>query len=107
VNAISGRPTQGGTVGQRSGDQDAEPELRQYLLADHVDFRHRMCTILAEDPSWSREAWRQLSHSVDALANGKEYRLHAWELPDGHWALVHGINAVWVLGCDDVLRVVS
>jgi hypothetical protein len=91
-------------VGQRSGDQNAEPETRAYLLADRVDFRHRMCTTLAEDPSWSQEAWRQLSHSVEALASGAEYRCHAWELPDGHWALVHGVNVDWVLDSDDVLR---
>jgi hypothetical protein len=91
-------------VGQRSGGQDAEPELRQYLLADCVDFRHRMCNTLAEDPSWSRQAWQQLSHSVDALASGRQYRCHAWELPAGHWALVRGVNADWVLGSDDVLR---
>ena len=91
-------------MGQRSGGQDAEPELRQYLLADCVDFRHRMCNTLAEDPSWSREAWRQLSHSVDALASGGEYRCHGWELPDGHPARALGVQLDWVLGSDDILR---
>jgi hypothetical protein len=94
-----------GSVGRRRS-ADAEPELRQYLLADRVDFRHRMCTILAEDPSWSREAWRQLSHSVDALASGAEYRCHAWELPDDHPARALGVNTDFVLGADNVLRVV-
>jgi hypothetical protein len=33
-------------------------------------------------------AWEQLSHSVDALAGGREYRVSGWQLPDGHWARV-------------------
>lgn len=63
-----------------------------------------MCSTLAENPDWSRTAWEQLSHSVDALADGREYRFHGWQLPDGHWALAHGVNADWVLDADDVLR---
>ena len=64
-----------------------------------------MCSTLAENPDWSRTAWEQLSPRVDALAAGREVRgIHGWQLPAGHWALVHGINADWVLGADDVLR---
>ena len=33
--------------------------------------------------------------------------LHRSQLPDGHWALAYGADADWVLGADDVLRVVS
>ena len=49
----------------------------------------------------------QSSHSVDTLAGGEPYRLHGWMLPDAHWALVHGVDADWVLGADDVLRAVT
>jgi hypothetical protein len=48
-----------------------------------------------------------LSTGVDALAGGQPYRLHGFELPPGYWALVHGVNADWVLGGDDVLRPTS
>ena len=84
--------------------RNAEADLREWLLREGKAFRRQMCLLLAEDPAWSSQAWEQLSHSVDALANGGEYRLHGWQLPDGHWALVHGVNADWVLGSDDVLR---
>jgi hypothetical protein len=83
---------------------DTETELSQWLLADRVEFRKQMCVTLAEDPAWSAQAWEQLSHSVDALAGGEPYRLHGYQLPDGHWALMHGVNADWILGGDDVLR---
>ena len=83
---------------------DTETELRQWLLADRVGFRKQMCVTLAEDPAWSAQAWEQLSHSVDAFAGGEPYRRHGYQLPLGHWALMHGVNADWILGGDDVLR---
>ena len=43
-----------------------------------------MCTTLAENPDWSREAWKQLNHSVNQLASGGEYRCYGYELPDDH-----------------------
>jgi hypothetical protein len=86
---------------------DTEADLRAYLLADRIAFRKQMCTTLCEDPAWSSTAWEQLSTGVDALAGGQPYRLHGFELPPGHWALVHGVNADWVLGGDDVLRPTS
>ena len=66
-----------------------------------------MASTLAENADWSSQAWEQLSHSVDQLANGEAYRLHGWELPDDHPARVLGVNTDFVLGADDVLRVVS
>ncbi|WP_457145597.1 hypothetical protein [Mycobacterium sp. URHB0021] len=83
-----------------------EADLRQWLLRERKAFRQKMASRLADDADWSSSVWDQLSCSVDALANGGEYRLHAWQLPDGHWALVHGVTTDWVLGADDVLRVV-
>jgi hypothetical protein len=83
---------------------DAEAGLRAYLLADRIAFRKQMCTTLCENPAWSSVAWEQLSHSVDALAGGQPYRLHGFELPPGHWALVHGVDTDWVLDEHDVLR---
>jgi hypothetical protein len=39
------------------------------------------------------------------LADGAEVRaIHAWELPDGHWARGLGLDRDWTLGSDDVLR---
>jgi hypothetical protein len=90
-------------VGRRSGDPDAEPELRAWLLADRRAFRHEMCTILAESPSWSSTAWQQLSHSVDALAAGEPYQVSGWQLPDDH-PMRARVRAEFVLGADDVLR---
>ncbi len=65
-----------------------------------------MCSTLAENPAWSSRAWEQLSGSVDQLAGGGAYRLHGWELPDDHPARVLGVNTDFILGADDVLRVV-
>ena len=66
--------------------------------------RKQMCVTLAEDPTWSAKAWEQLSQAVDALAGGGPYRRHGYQLRLGHWALMHGVNADWILGGDDVLR---
>jgi hypothetical protein len=85
----------------------AEPDLRAQLLEWRKGFRRDMASILAEDPGWSRTAWEQLSHSVDALANGEAYRFHGWELPDDHPARVLGVDVDFILDEDDVLRVVS
>jgi hypothetical protein len=90
-------------MGQRKS-WDSEPGLREYLLAECVAFSRSMCTTLAENPDWSREAWTQLSHSIDQLASGGEYRCRAWELPDDHPARQLGMQRDWVLGSDDVLR---
>ena len=93
----------GGTVAHH-GSWGNESALRRYLLDDRVAFRHRMVSTLAGDPAWSSQTWEQLSHSVDALASGGEYRCHGWELRDDHPARVLGVNTDFVLGADDVLR---
>jgi|KBSMisStaDraftv2_1062788.scaffolds.fasta_scaffold1542409_2 hypothetical protein len=95
----------GGTVAHH-GSWGNESALRRYLLDDRVAFRHRMVSTLADDPAWSSQTWEQLSHSVDALASGGEYRCHGWELRDDHPARVLGVNTDLVLGADNVLRVV-
>lgn len=95
-------------MAHRSGDSAAEPELRAYLLADRVEFRHDMCVTLAENPSWSATAWAQLSPPVDALAAGQPYRLHRWELPDSHpQRFVGSVHDDLVLDERDVLRPAS
>ena len=38
------------------------------------------------------------------VSGGMPYRLRGYQLPLGHWALMHGVNADWILGGDDVLR---
>ena len=82
-----------------------EPDLRAWLLKDSKAFRRQMCSTLAENPNWSSQAWEQLSHSVDALTNGKAYRFHGWELPDDHPARALGVNVDFVLDEHNVLRV--
>jgi hypothetical protein len=95
-------------VAHKSGDSAAEPELGAYLLADRIEFRHQMCVILAENPSWSPTAWAQLSPPVDALAAGQPYRLHRWELPDFHpQRFVGSVHDDLVLDERDVLRPAS
>jgi hypothetical protein len=85
--------------------QGTESTLRAFLLAEREEFRHRMCTTLAENADWSREAWRQLSHSVDVLAAGEPYRFSGYQLPDDHPARVLGVNVDFILDEHDVLRV--
>jgi hypothetical protein len=102
------RPTPDGTpVAHKSGDSSAEPELRAYLLADRVAFRHDMGVTLAENPSWSATAWAQLSPPVDALADDRAYRLHRWELPDSQQRFVGSVHDDLVLDERDVLRPAS
>jgi hypothetical protein len=85
----------------------AEPDLRAWLLEESKAFRRHMCSTLAENPAWSSRAWEQLSRSVDALANGKAYGVHGWQLSDDHPACALGVNTDFVLGADNVLQVVS
>ena len=95
-------------MARRSGNSAAEPELRAYLLADRVEFRHEMCVTLAENPSWSANAWARLSPPVDALAAGQSYWLHRWELPDSHpQRFVGSVHDDLVLDERDVLRPAS
>jgi hypothetical protein len=84
-----------------------EPDLRAQLLQWRKSFRREMASTLAENAQWSAQAWEQLSHSVDQLANGEAYRFHGWELPDDHPARVLGVNVDFILDEDDVLRVFS
>jgi hypothetical protein len=91
----------------RHREWSTEPDLRAWLLKESKAFRRQMCSTLAESADWSSQAWEQLSHPVDQLAGGEAYRFHGWELPDDHPARVFGVNTDFVLGADDVLRVVS
>jgi hypothetical protein len=68
-------------VGQRSGDANAEPELREFLLAEAIEFRRSMVGILLDpEHDWAEHAWGQLSGPVDQLANGEAYSFHGYEL---------------------------
>ena len=67
----------------------AEPDLRAQLLRWHKWFR------------------RELSQSVDQLANREAYQFHGWELPDDHPARVLGVNINFVLApttCSGLFR---
>jgi hypothetical protein len=91
----------------RHREWGVEPDLRTQLLKWCKWFRREMASTLAENPEWSAQAWQQLSHSVDQLANHEAYRFHGWELPEDHPARVLGVNVDFDLGRDNVLRVVS
>ena len=99
-------PTHAGTVARLS-KPDSDAALRAYLLAEAVDFRRMHVEILLDDPVWRDYAWRETSKAVDRLASGAEHPFHGWELPDGHPAWVHGVYADFVLGADDVVRLVE
>lgn len=90
----------------RHREWSTEPDLRAWLLKEGKAFRRQMCSMLAENPDWSSQAWEQLSHPVDRLAGGGACRLHGWELPEDHPARALGVNVDFVLSADDVLRVV-
>ena len=95
-----------GLGGRRSGDSDAEPQTRAYLLTEERSFCTLMVSTLLNGGKESGQcAFDQLSPRVDAFADGREVRhIHGWELPDGHWARALGLDRNWMLGTDDVLR---
>jgi len=94
-------------VARRDGPVDDGAAVREYLLAEAVDFRRDMCDTFLSGDQAVEYVWVELSKPVDQLANGEAYRLHGWELPDDHPARALGMNVDFVLGADDVLRVVS
>jgi hypothetical protein len=96
-------------VGRRSGEPDAEPELRAYLLAEAIEFRRNHVEILLDpEHDWAEYAWRELSKPVDQLANGAAYSFHGYQLPDDHpMRSAFGPDADLLLDEHDVLRVVS
>ncbi|BBZ17086.1 hypothetical protein [Mycolicibacterium gadium] len=78
--------------------RSAEAGLREYLLERAVAFRDR-CGRLSD------EAYAELSKPIDQLVGCEPYRLHGWELPEGHPALAdYGLGADLLLGSDDQLR---
>ena len=93
-------------MARRSGDSDAEPQTRAYLLDQERSFCTLMVRTLLEDSKESgRYAFDALSPRVNAFADGSEVPyIHGWELPDGHWARGLGLDRDWTLGSDDVLR---
>ena len=98
-------PTPGG-IAVAHNTQGTESTLRAYLLAEAVEFRKLMTeTLLDDGPESAQYAWTETSKRVDALAGGREWRLHRWQLPDGH--PMRGVGSIHddlVLGRDDVLR---
>ena len=98
--------TGSGSVGKRKGASDAEPELREYLRDWEEGFMVRsVATLMAHSAESGQYALNELAPRVDALANGLEVgHIHAWLLPDGHWARKLGLDRDWRLGADNVLR---
>ena len=100
--------THGGIPVARASRPVSESALREYLLAEALDFRHLMVGTLLDDPEWAKLAWFETSKAVDRLASGGEHSFHRWQLPDGHpMRDVGSIHDDLVLGVDGVLRVVS
>jgi hypothetical protein len=79
--------------------------LREYLLAEAVEFRRLMVKTLLDDPEWAKLAWFETSKAVDRLAGGGEHSFSRWQLPDGHPARdVGAIHDTLMLDEHDVLR---
>ena len=93
-------------MARKTGGSDAEPELREYLRNWEEGFMAQAVSTMMKDGVESGQyALDALSPRVDALADGREVRgIHAWLLPDGHWARKLGLDRNWTLGADDVLR---
>lgn len=92
-------------MAHKSGDVNAEPELRAYLLAEAVEFRRNHVEILLDpEHDWAEYAWRELSKPVDLLANGRPYSFHGYLLPDEHPMRPAYLNAELTLDEHDVLR---
>ena len=83
----------------------ADGALRGYLLEEARAFRRLMCDTLLDDGVESAQyAWAECSKPVEALANGEPWRIHRYELPEGHPARDLGkVSDELVLGSDDVL----
>lgn len=81
-------------------DEREDGALRQFLLDDA---QHMLDTYGRMDPALHAT----YSGPVDALAAGKPWRLHRWELPFEHPERedVGDLNDYLELGADDVLRV--
>lgn len=71
-------------MGRRSGEAGAEPELREYLLAQAQDLRRTYVGVALEDPELRDYTWTELSRPVDALASGGPYHFSRYQLPDHH-----------------------
>ena len=98
------------SVARRNGDSNAEPELRAYLLEQAVDFRKLMAnTLVGHSIESGQFAWDQCSGPVDALAAGRPYRFHGFELPDDHPRRARGVrlDLDFEIGADDVLREIA
>ena len=63
----------GGTVVARPSRPASEAALREYLLAEAVEFRRLMVETLLDDLEWAKFAWFETSKPVDRLASGGEH----------------------------------
>ena len=89
----------------RASRPASEAALREYLLAEAMEFRRIYVETQLDDPAWRDYVWTETSKAVDRLAGGGEHRIHRWQLPDGHpMRDVGSIHDDLVLGADDVLR---
>ena len=98
-----------GSVGVRSGNPDANPDLRDYIHAETADFVSTYINIAlaagdTELADYTRRSWQG---RLDALLEGRAVELHRYELPD--WCEAspkHGGDPCdrFELGPDDVLR---
>ena len=50
-----------------------EPDLREYLLAEAVEFRRLMVETLIENPQGAQVGWTETSKAVDRLSSGAEH----------------------------------
>lgn len=86
----------GGCV-PRPKKRSGEAELRQYLLAEAVEFREMYADRLPE-------AAEAFDGPVSRLTRGEACSLYGWQLPDDHPARqIYGIDASLLLTEDDLL----
>lgn len=86
----------------------SEPDLRDYLLGELVDFRELCSSTLEGHVIANGETvWEHVSHRIDALLDGRPVTINRYQLPDWHEeSPKHGGNPAdrFTLGPDDILR---
>jgi hypothetical protein len=92
----------------RTEHPTGDPDLRDYLLAEFVDFRELMSSTLEGHTIENGETvWQHLSHRIDALLDGREVTISRFQLPDWHEESPKfggDPGDRFTLGPDDILR---
>ncbi len=96
-------------MGVREGVPDAEPELRDYLIAHFCDRRQTYVNTArrGSDEELERYVRAEWTPLIDALLDGKAIKISRFQLPEDHPQAPpdggHPTDPL-VFGADDVLR---